>query len=85
MTRLRDRVVALLLSRVGDDLCVGCIASTLAVPHKSAHEAMLKLEARPGFTRRYGRCSACQKTRIVTARTNGAPTAAPDEGGARDR
>lgn len=63
--KLRDRVVELLSSQPGRDLCVGCIARALDVSHKSAHEATLKLEAVPAFRRAYGRCAACGKTRIV--------------------
>ena len=71
MNRLRDRVVDTLEKRPDHSLCVGCIARLLDTPHKSAHEATLKLEARPGFTRGYGRCAVCGKTRIVTQRRTG--------------
>jgi hypothetical protein len=77
MTRLKERVIELLHSRAGEDVCVGCIARALGVPHKSAHEAMLKLEAQSGFRRRYGRCVACDKTRIVTGYTLAAIPALP--------
>jgi hypothetical protein len=81
MIRLRDRVVELLKSRDGSDLCVGCLAKTLAVPHKSAHESLLKLEAQPGFKRRYGQCSECGKTRIVTGyAAHATPAPQPVEG-----
>lgn len=73
--RLRDRVVEALRTRPGDSLCVGCIAKALGTTHKSAHEATLKLEAQPGFTRGYASCTDCGKTRIVTTRR--APTLAP--------
>jgi hypothetical protein len=76
MHRLRDRVVEALQARPGESLCVGCIAKTLGTTHKSAHEATLKLEARPGFTRAYASCSICGKTRIVTTRRAPAPTPA---------
>ena len=80
MDRLRDRVVDVLEKRPGDSLCVGCIAKSLGATHKSAHEATLKLEAQPGFTRGYGRCAICGKTRIVTQRraTATAPGAETD-------
>jgi hypothetical protein len=76
--RLRDRVVDALQARPGQALCVGCVAKALGATHKSAHEATLKLEARPGFTRGYGECAVCHKTRIVTRR---APAAAPARNG----
>lgn len=84
MVGLKDRVIALLVSRPGDGLCGSCLARMLGVPHKSAHEAALKLEARPGFNRGYGQCSVCDKYRIVTVRrseppSNGQPPAEPTE------
>lgn len=75
MHRLRDRVVEALRARPGDSLCVGCISRTLGTTHKSAHEATLKLEAEPGFTRGYASCTDCGKTRIVTTRRAPAPVA----------
>ena len=71
-----------LRTRPGDPICVGCIAKVLGTTHKSAHEATLKLEARPGFSRGYGRCSMCGKTRIVTTRHAPAtmPAAAESDG-----
>ena len=75
MDRLRDRVVGLMQTRPGESLCVGCIAKALGATHKSAHEATLKLEARPGFTRGYGPCVLCGKTRIVTQQ-RASPTSA---------
>lgn len=79
--RLRDRVVEALRARPGTSLCVGCIAKTLGTTHKSAHEATLKLEAQPGFTRGYASCSDCGKTRIVTTRrASPAPAATEPDG-----
>jgi hypothetical protein len=79
--RLRDRVITVLQTRPGESLCVGCIAKALGATHKSAHEATLKLEARPGFSRGYGHCALCGKTRIVTQQRGSAPAPA---GGATD-
>ena len=80
MNRLRDRVVEALVSRPGQSMCVGCIAKTLETSHKSAHEATLKLEARPGFSRAYGRCALCGKTRIVTTRRSAMTVQATPDG-----
>ena len=80
MNRLRDRVVEELASRPGQSMCVGCIAKMLDASHKSAHEATLKLEARPGFSRAYGRCALCGKTRIVTTRRSAATIPATADG-----
>jgi ribosomal protein L34E len=63
--RLSERVLEVLRSSAGRDQCIGCIAHAVGVPHKRAHDAMLKLEAHRGFTRSYGKCSICGKTRIV--------------------
>jgi hypothetical protein len=65
MTLLKDRVMALLQSLAPQRLCAACLSALLAVPHKSAHEAALKVEAVPTYRRRYARCSRCGKTRIV--------------------
>ncbi len=64
---LRDRITALLMKEAGKELCSACIAASLGVKHKSAHQAALKLEASTMFRRQYGRCSACGKTRLVAA------------------
>ncbi|MBI2202242.1 MAG: hypothetical protein HYU41_00035 [Candidatus Rokubacteria bacterium] len=66
MSILRQRVISLMQSRPGERLCASCVAEQLGVRHKNAHEAMLKLEAHLGFRRGYGRCSACDKTRMVS-------------------
>lgn len=73
---LREKVVALLVSQPDREVCVSCIARALDVPHKSAHEATLKLEASAEFQRRYATCAVCGKTRIVVAKI-GEPSA-PD-------
>lgn len=63
---LRHRVTALLLE-LGRGRCVGCIADTLGVPRKKAHDASIRLESIRGFKRAYGKCATCGKTRIVIA------------------
>jgi hypothetical protein len=76
---LRNRVMDLLVNRPSERLCAACMATILGVPHKSAHEAALKLEALPAFRRHYGRCSRCGKTRIVAGSASfAAQTASTD-------
>lgn len=76
---LRERLVALLTSRSGRALCVRCAATHLGVPHKSAHEAALKVEALAGFRRGYAPCAECGKLRIVLAVGDIAPVVAAEE------
>ena len=65
---LREKVVALLASQPGREVCVSCIARALGAAHKSAHEATLKLEASAEFQRRYAICAVCGKTRLVVGK-----------------
>lgn len=76
---LRDRLVVLLTARSGRALCVRCAATQLGVPHKSAHEAALKVEALAGFRRGYAPCAECGKLRIVLAVDGIAPVASAEE------
>lgn len=64
---LRDRLASLLAHRPGAPVCVACAARLLHVSPKKMHEGALKLESLPGFRRAYGRCTDCDRTRIVTA------------------
>jgi uncharacterized protein with PIN domain len=75
-------VIALLRSRTAEALCAACLSQLLDVPHKSAHEAVLKLEAVPTFRRHYARCSSCGKTRIVAEALWSGMDNAPDAAGA---
>ncbi len=75
---LRD-IIAFLVSKPDTALCAGCVAMQLDVSRKKAHEAMLRLEARVGFARHYGRCAGCRTHRIVaTYSRSPAISAAPD-------
>ena len=65
MIRLRDRVIELLRSRAGKELCGACVGRILGVTLKRAHDAVLKLEVRESFTRHYALCSMCRKLRMV--------------------
>ncbi len=75
---LRD-VIAFLVAKPGTALCAGCVARQLDVSRKKAHEAMLRLEARVGFARHYGRCAEGRTSRIVATYTaSPGISAAPD-------
>ena len=76
---LRDRLVALLMSRSGRSICARCAATELGVAHKSAHEAALKVEALSGFRRAYAPCGECGKLRITLVDTGAPLTAATQE------
>lgn len=65
--RIRERVVAWLLTESRRSHCARCLGTALNLAHKAVHEAILTLEADPRFARHYGQCAACKKTRIVIA------------------
>ena len=65
MMTLAERIAALLKESPGRSICVGCVARTLELPHKRAHQGMLKLEAFSNVQRFFGRCAVCRKTRLV--------------------
>lgn len=65
MITLAERIAALLKETPGRAICVGCVARALELPHKRAHQGMLKLEAFSNIQRFFGACAVCRKTRLV--------------------
>jgi hypothetical protein len=61
----RDRVTEFLVA-TPRALCDACVARALAIDPSTAYRAAMKITRSAGFVRRYGACSECSNSRLLT-------------------